>query len=189
MLTIVPYGIKMSYYTFMSILLPIYGTHYPLTNFFNLCDLSLVMVLVSFLTDTHLFISMSALAISIIQLFWCIDFIIETLGMNFLGSSAYMYKTSLPWYLRSLSLFHAWFPFFLLYLINQVGYDPRALYYQLVLSNSICLLSYYHSDLYNDNVNVMQDFHILKHLIAHPVMIISTHYFLIWWTEPNLKVQ
>lgn len=35
----------------------------------------------------------------------------------------------------------------------------------------------------------MKDFHILQHLIAHPVMIISTHYFLIWWDDTNLKIQ
>ena len=149
MLKVVPYGLKISYYAFMALMFPVYITHYPLANFFNLCQVHLFLVLVSFLTDTHFFISMSALGISFIQFFWCLDLICETLGIHFIGGTKYMYDTSYPLYLRSISLFHAWFPFFLLYLIKKVGYDKRALYPQFILSYSLCLLSYYNIALYN----------------------------------------
>jgi hypothetical protein len=177
---VVPYGLKISYYAFMTLMFPAYITYYPFANFFNLCQLHLFLVLISFLTDTHLFISMSALGISIIQFFWCLDLICETIGINFIGGTKYMYDTSYPLYLRSLSLFHAWFPFFLLYLIKKVGYDKRALYPQFILSNSVCLLSYYNIDLYNENINMMKDVGIFG-LFCCSIAIFTTHQFLLWW--------
>ena len=110
--SVVPYNIKISYYLFMAFLLPTYTIHYPLVNYFNLCNVHLNLVLISFLTDKPIFISMSAIGISIIQLAWSLDFFCETLGINFLGATDYMYNPILPLYLRLLSLFHAWFPFF-----------------------------------------------------------------------------
>ena len=184
---LVPYSVKISYYTFMALMIPVYITHYPLINFVNLCHVHLLLVLAGFLTETHLFISMSALGIIIIQFFWCLDFICETLGVKFMGSSAYMYNSQLPLYLRCLSLFHGWFPFFLLYLIKKVGYDKRAVYPQFVLSNSICLLSYYQIDLYNKNINIMKDVGIFGLLFLCPIIIFSTHRFLILWDYNNKK--
>lgn len=177
---VVPYNVKISYYAFMACLLPIYTIHYPLVNFFNLCIVHLNLVLISFITDKPIFISMSALGISIIQLIWLLDFICQTLGLEFLDVTVYMYNENLPLYLRSLSLFHAWFPFLLFYLVKKVGYDQRAVYPQFILSNGVCLLSYFHTDLYNQNINRIKDFHIYYHLIFFPIVIFITHKFLLW---------
>jgi hypothetical protein len=177
---VVPYNIKLSYYAFMAFLLPTYTIHYPLVNYFNLCIVHLNLVLISFITDKPIFISMSAIGISVIQLAWSLDFLGETLGFEFLGATTYMYNENLPVYLRSLSLFHAWFPFLLFYLLKRIGYDQRALCYQLVLSNSLCLLSYCHTDLYNQNINRIKDFPIYYHLILFPIAIFITHKFLLW---------
>jgi hypothetical protein len=181
MQAVVPFNVKISYYAFMAILIPTYAINYPLANFFNLCDVHLLLILVSFLTDTHLFISMSAVGTLVAQSLWCLDFICLTLGIKFVGSSDYMFDDQFSIYLRFLSLFHGWFPFLLLYLINHVGYDRRALYYQISLCLSLCLLSYNQIDLYNENINFVKDFHILCHMIGFPIVIVSTHKFLLRW--------
>ena len=178
---VVPYKVKMSYYAFMAFMFPVYITHYPLINFVNLCQVHLFLVLAGFLTDKHIFISMSALGIIILQLFWCLDFICEIMGIHFVGGTKYMYNSDIPLYVRILSLYHGWFPFFLLYLIKKVGYDQRAVLYQYILSNSLCLLSYYNSELYNENINFVKDFHILCHILGFPIIIASTHKFLLRW--------
>lgn len=184
---VVPFGVKISYYTFMAILVPSYAFSYPLVNFLNLCDVHLFMVLISFLTDKHILISMSAVGILFPQLLWCLDFISLTLGINFIGTTAYMYDEKISLYLRFLSLFHGWFPFFLLYLIKRLGYDKRALYYQVSLCLSLCLLCYNQIDLYNKNINLVQEFHIIGHIIGFPIVIFATHHFLIWWDYSNKK--
>ena len=183
----VPLGVKITYYAFMAFMFPVYITHYPLINFVNLCQVHLFLVLVGFLTDKYIFISMSALGIIILQLFWCLDFICETMGINFIGGTKYMYNSDIPLYVRILSLYHGWFPFFLLYLIKKVGYDKRAVYPQFVLSNSICLLSYYQIDLYNKNINIMKDVGFFGLLFLCPIIIFSTHHFLLLFDNNNKK--
>jgi hypothetical protein len=184
---VVPFGVKISYYAFMAVMVPTYATHYNLLNFFTHCQVHLFLVLASFLTNKHVFISMSAVGILFPQSLWCLDFICVTLGIKFTGTTAYMYNEQLSRYLRFLSLFHFWFPFFLLYLIKRLGYDKRALYYQISLCVSLCLLSYNQIDLYNKNINLVQDFHIVTHLIGFPIVIFATHHFLIWWDYSNKK--
>jgi hypothetical protein len=181
MQAVVPFNIKISYYAFMAILIPTYAINYPLANFFNLCDVHLLLLLVSFLTDTNIFISMSAVGMIVPQSAWCLDFMCETLDIKFLGGTSYMYDDQLPIYLRFLSLFHGWLPFLLVYLIKLLGYDPRALYYQVCLCLCLCLLSYNQSELYNENINFVKDFHILCHTLGFPIIIASTHKFLLRW--------
>jgi hypothetical protein len=181
MQAVVPYSVKTSYYLFMTVMFPVYIKHYPLNNFVNLCQVHLSLVLAGFLTDKHIFISISALGIIILQLFWSLDFICETIGINFIGGTKYMYNSNIPLYVRFISLYHGWFPFFLLYLIKTVGYDKRALYPQLILSNSICILSYYHNYLYINNINMMKDIGIFGLFIISPIVIFITHHFLLWW--------
>jgi hypothetical protein len=181
MQALVPFGVKISYYAFMAILIPTYAINYPLANFFNLCDVHLLLVLVSFLTDTNIFISMSAVGTLVAQSLWCIDFMCEMLSIKFIGSTTYMYDEQFSIYLRLLSLFHGWFPFLLLYLITKLGYDRRALYYQISLCLSLCLFSYNQNELYNENINFVKDFHILCHMLGFPIVIVSTHQFLLRW--------
>ena len=171
----------------MLFFIPSYAIYYPLVNFLNLCDVHLILVLISFLTDKHILISMTAVGIIAAQLLWCIDFISLTLGITFIDMTAYMYDEQLSIYLRFLSLFHGWFPFFLLYLINHIGYDKRALYYQISLCLTLCLLSYNHIALYNQNINFVKDFHILCHMIGFPLVIIATHHCLLRWDHSNKK--
>ena len=175
---IVPFGVKISYYAFMAVMVPVYATHYSLINFVSVCQLHLFLVLAGFLMNTRLFISMSALGILILQLFWCIDLICEIVGINFVGGTKYMYNSNIPLYVRILSLYHGWFPFFLLYLIKKVGYDQRALFYQYILSNIIGGVSYYHIALYNKNINMMKDIGIFGFLFLCPTILFITHLFL-----------
>jgi hypothetical protein len=185
---VVPFGIKISYYAFMALMVPTYIAHYPLINFLNLCHVHLFLVLASFLTDKYLFVSMSAVGILVILFLWCFDFICETMGTKFLGNTAYMYDEKRSLYMRSFSLFHVWFPFLLLYLIKKVGYDQRALYRELLLAKSICILSYYQVDLYNKNVNLMKDLGIFGLFLLCPITMFLTHYFLLWW-DCTKKIQ
>jgi hypothetical protein len=43
------------------------------------------------------------------------------------GMTAYMFDGAKPLFLRGLSLFHGWLPFFLVYLVARLGYDGRGL--------------------------------------------------------------
>jgi len=54
-----------------------------------------------------------------------------------------MLDSSIPLFLRALSLFHGWLPFFLLWSLSRLGYDRRALGAQSVVAIVVLLISYF----------------------------------------------
>ena len=182
MQSVVPLGVKITYYAFMAFMIPVYATHYSLINFTSICQIHLFLILVSFLTENHVLISMSALALLILQLLWCVDFMCVTMGIHFVGGTKYMYNSDIPLYVRIISLYHGWIPFFLLYLIKKVGYDQRAVFYEFILYNMIALFSYYHIDAYNENMNMIRDIGIVGFFFLFcPTIIFTTHQLLLKW--------
>jgi hypothetical protein len=74
---------------------------------------------------------------------WVVDLLFRIVaGVEITGVTSYMLENSIPLYLRSLSLFHGWLPFFLLWLLWRLDYDRRALAIQSVVAIAILLLSY-----------------------------------------------
>lgn len=181
MLKVVPYGVKITYYAFMACMFPVYITYYPLINFASVCQIHLFLLLAGFLINSRLFISMTALALLIPQTLWWIDLMCETIGIKFVGGTKYMYNSTIPLYVRIISLYHGWLPFLLIYLVKKVGYDQRAVFYQFILSHSIAFLSYYNSDIYNGNINLMKDVGIISFFFFCPIAMFITHRFLLWW--------
>jgi hypothetical protein len=70
---------------------------------------------------------MAAVGILIPQALWVADFLGTLVGIPLVGMTAYMFDSVIPFFVRGLSFFHFWLPFFLLYLLRCVGYDKRAL--------------------------------------------------------------
>ncbi len=57
---------------------------------------------------------------------WVADFLSILFGHPLINMTAYMFDERKPWFLRALSFFHFWLPFFLLGLVWRLGYDRRA---------------------------------------------------------------
>jgi hypothetical protein len=86
---------------------------------------------------------MATVGILIPQVFWCVDFACELLGVPLSGMTAYMFNQNNPAFLRGLSLFHGWLPFLLLFLTWRLGYDRRALRAWTILAWSLCVLAFF----------------------------------------------
>ena len=72
------------------------------------------------------------------QTLWVIDLLCRVVaGVEITGVTSYMLEPSIPLYLRSLSLFHGWLPFFLVWLLWRLGYDHRALTLQSAVAIAI----------------------------------------------------
>jgi hypothetical protein len=123
----VPLWLKLSFTTFMAILIPVYWWCYGPTNFLYFCDVALMLVLLGIWRESSLLISMAGVGIIAPQLLWVVDFCVELGGGTFTGMTAYMFNSERSLFLRGLSLFHGWLPFLLLYLIWRIGYDRRAM--------------------------------------------------------------
>ena len=139
----VPTAVKMAYTAFMAVLVPVYWYHYGPTNFLYFCDMALFLVLFALWRNSALAASAAAVGIVVPQLFWCVDFAVELTGNHLSHMTSYMMDDRRPLFLRSLSLFHGWLPFLLLYLVHVLGYDRRGLFAWTGLAWAACLIAFF----------------------------------------------
>lgn len=122
-----PLAVKILYSAFMAVLIPVYWYWYGPTNFLYFCDVALLLTLVGVWRESSLLVSMCAVGIIVPQTLWVLDFAATALGHPITGMTAYMFLPTSSLFLRGLSLFHGWLPFFLVYLVAKLSYTPRAL--------------------------------------------------------------
>jgi hypothetical protein len=140
----IPLWIKLLYSAFVAILVPLYWTTYGPWNFLYFCDIALLVTALAIWIENPLLLSMQAVAIVLPQMLWVIDLLCRVVaGIEITGITGYMLEPSIPLYLRLLSLFHGWLPFFLLWLVLRLGYDRGALVAQCAAGIAILLVSYY----------------------------------------------
>jgi hypothetical protein len=139
----IPVWIKLLYFAFVAILVPLYWQTYGPWNFLYFCDIALLVTAAAIWIESPLLVSMQALAIVAPQMLWVVDLLVRVVaGVEITGVTGYMLDASIPLYLRGLSLFHGWLPFFLLWLLSRLGYDRRALAIQSAVAIAVLLVSY-----------------------------------------------
>jgi hypothetical protein len=127
----------------MLVMIPVYLYKYGPSNFLYFCDVALLLTLVGVWINSPLLISMSAVGIIAPQVFWVLDFIANGIGLGSTGLTDYMFNDKSSKFLRSLSLFHGWLPFYLIYLVYKMGYDPQAFIDWTVLSWFLILIAFF----------------------------------------------
>lgn len=123
----IPLWVKVLYTAFVAVLVPYYWHTYGPTNFLYFCDVALLVTLGALWTESSLWVSAPAVGILVPQALWCVDFVGTLIGWPLTGMTDYMFKTDLFLFARGLSFFHFWLPFFLLWAVQRLGYDRRAL--------------------------------------------------------------
>ena len=139
----IPLWLKLAYSAFMAVLIPVYWRYYGPTNFLYFCDVALILTLIGIWLESPLLISMCAVGITVSQAVWVVDFIANAFGVPLTGMTDYMYEAHRSLFLRGLSLFHGWLPFFLLFLIWRLGYDRRAFAAWTVLAWALILICFF----------------------------------------------
>ncbi len=119
-----PLCVKLVFTGFLAILVPIYWREYGPTNFLYFCDAALFFTLAALWLENPLLASAPLVGIFLPQMLWVLDFLVELCGGRLTGMTEYMFKP--PRFLRMLSLFHGWLPFFLVWVVWRLGYDRRA---------------------------------------------------------------
>jgi len=139
----VPLVVKIAYSAFMVVLIPVYWHYYGPTNFLYFCDAALIVTLIAIWPENALLISMACVGILAMQTYWVIDLLFNTAGYSLTGLTDYMFDGSHSLFLRLLSLYHAWLPFLLIYLVWKTGYDRRALPLWTVLAWGLVLFCFF----------------------------------------------
>jgi hypothetical protein len=139
----IPLWFKIVYTLFLCMLVPIYATHYPLTNFLWFSDIALLTTAASLWLESRLLASMMAVAVVLPELLWNLSFFTRLIfGVDAIGSNGYMFDRHLPLYLRGLSLFHVALPLILIWMVYRLGYDRRAFIAQSLVALVVLPLTY-----------------------------------------------
>jgi hypothetical protein len=121
-----PVTVKVAYTLFIVVLVPYYWTFYGPANFLWLCDLALLVMVPALWMESRFLASMQSVAVLVPSLIWLADFLARSLTGYFLTRwTHYMFRDDIPLVIRTLSLYHAWFPFLLLWVVGRLGYDGR----------------------------------------------------------------
>jgi hypothetical protein len=86
---------------------------------------------------------MCAVGILAPQMLWVVDFLANLVGIRITGMTDYMMQSDRSLFLRSLSLFHGWLPFLLVFLVWRVGYDRRGLAAWTALAWALLLVCFF----------------------------------------------
>jgi hypothetical protein len=141
---VIPLWLKIAYTLFVCGFVPINRRQYGYANFLWFSDLAVFLVLGSLWAESALFASMAGLAILLPETAWNLDYFFRLLiGREGIGLCNYMFDPAISRPIRALSLFHVWLPPLILWLLFRLGYDPRALGAQCLLSLATLILCYF----------------------------------------------
>jgi hypothetical protein len=138
----IPLWLKLLFTLFMCVLVPYYWAAYGPTNFLYFCDLALFFTLAALWLESPLLASMPAVGIVLPQMLWVVDFVGNLLGRHLTGMTDYMFRETIDLFPRSLSLFHGWLPFLLVWLVWRLRYDRRAFLGWTVLAAALVVFCF-----------------------------------------------
>lgn len=137
-------AVKLAYTLFMAVLVPAYLYYYGPANFLWICDLALLLTILTVWLESPFLASMNFTAATLVCLVWTADFLCRLLTGEFLvRMTVYMFNPNVPILQRALSLYHVWFPFLLIYLVAKLGYDRRGWRAQTLLTWIVLPICYF----------------------------------------------
>jgi hypothetical protein len=155
---VIPLWLKIAHTAFVCVLVPIYWRQYGPVNFLWFSDIALLATALALWFESPLLTSMMALAVVLPELAWNIDFFVRlTTRVSLIGLTNYMFDTSIPLFIRALSLFHVALPVLLIWMLHRLGYDRRAWFWQTLVTAVVLPLSYVFSNP-RENVNWVYGF-------------------------------
>ena len=185
--------IKIPYLLFLAILIPSYWAEYGPANFLWFSDIALFGTGAAIWLENSLLGSMMTLSALLPDLAWNLDFLYRLIsGKEVFKLTGYMFDARKSLAIRGLSLFHVVLPWLLVWLVNGLGYDSRALPVQTVVAWVILILVYLFTDP-KENINwvfgpgtkpqkrVSPQLYLLAVMIFFPVFIyLPTHVLFVW---------
>ena len=150
-----PIALKLVYSAFMAVLTPVYWHYYGPTNFLYFCDVALILTFFGIWLENAMLVSMCAVGILLPQTLWVADFLSNFLGHPIVGMTNYMFQADHSLFLRSLSLFHGWIPFLLVFLVWRLGYERRAVFAWTALAWALVLICFFFMPPPNPNAGLI----------------------------------
>jgi hypothetical protein len=189
----VPVWLKVSYTLFLLVLFPVYWRRYGPANFLWFSDISLLIVGVALWIESRMLVSMVAVGVLGLEIFWNLDYLGSLIrGKPWLGLSFYMFDSSKSLFLRSLSLFHVVLPAIVIWLLFKWGYNPDAIFWQLLLTWAVLLIVYQFTEP-RENINwvfglgnkpqtiISKSAYFWLTMVLFPIVILLPSHFVLKW--------
>jgi hypothetical protein len=107
---------------------PAYAHYWGWANFLHVCDAAVILTCAGLWWGNSALLSSQALNAVLADFLWCLDAGWRIVfGKHLIGGTEYMWDSHYPFWLRLISLFHIFLPILLVWAVNRVGYDRRAL--------------------------------------------------------------
>jgi hypothetical protein len=148
----VPLWLKVGWSLWVLVWVPIYWHQYGLQNFLYFCDLGNFFIAAALWLESPLLFSWQACGLLLFQSLYTVDLIGALLGsVHIIGGTEYMFDPHLPFFVRSLGLFHVVTPPLLLWGIWRLGYDGRGWKYQTLATWIVVPSNYFWRPQYDVN--------------------------------------
>lgn len=136
----------------VAIWFPLYTWSWGWRNMLHLCDASVVLACLGLWFRQSLLVSSQALLAPLVGVLWSLDvgWRIVT-GHHLVGGTEYMWDAHYSLLVRLLSCFHIVLPVVLLWSLEILGYDRRALGFQTLITGILLILSRFLSPELNMN--------------------------------------
>jgi len=143
-----PRALKVAYTLLVLVWFPTWWVEHGLANFLWFSNIATLVLLYGLWAEDRLAVSMMAVAVTAPELFWIFDFLTQLLTPHDgFGLADYMFAKETRWRVRILSgVVHVLLPLLLLYCVHRLGYDRRALRYQIVLAWVVLPLVHFTTD-------------------------------------------
>ena len=123
----IPLFVKLLYTLFVTTQATYVTQMYGGTSLLWFCDAALLLTAAGLWMEKPLLLSAAAVGCLVTQTLWITDFICHLCGTGFvIDMVGYMFDSDTPVAMKALSMFHAWYPFFIVWMLCRLGYDRRA---------------------------------------------------------------
>ncbi len=122
--------------------LPSYIRVWGWANLLHLCDVAVILGCLGLWLESPLLISSQALNALMAGAFWSLDVGWRlAAGRHLVGGTEYMWDSHYPLWVRLLSTFHIVLPLALIWAMQKIGYDRRALALQAAIAAVLFIAS------------------------------------------------
>ena len=139
-----PLWLKIGWTAWVAAWAPIYADHRGPENFLWFCDLAVFLMALGLWLESPLILSWQAVSVFVVQVLFIVDVAGRLLlGFHPIGGTEFIFQEIDPIGIRLLSVsLHVLTPPVLLYGLWKLGYDRRALAWQIVAAAAILVASY-----------------------------------------------
>lgn len=168
----IPLWLTLTVTLVVAAIMVVYAIRYPLTNFLWMSNVGLAGIVLAMWLESAFLVSMMAVGLLLPAILWNISYFATlATGRGIGGYTDYMFDSSLPKWLRALSLYHVPQPFLLVWLVDRTGYVPEAIYAQTALLWTLYIVTRLAGPV--DNVNLVYGFNRKRKSRLHPALYLA----------------